>query len=55
MFASARGRLDCVKILLAAGADVTAKTHFGRTALMIAEIGAKDNVVAVLKAVGVKE
>ena len=36
VFTAANGNIDMVEILLAAGADVNAKTNFGMTALMTA-------------------
>lgn len=55
MFAAARGHVDCVKVLLTVGANINAKDRWGRTAIMAAEEGAKDTVVAVLKAAGAKD
>jgi ankyrin repeat protein len=44
-----------VRALLAAGADVNAKTNNGVTALMIAYNRSEDEVVQLLKEAGAKE
>lgn len=50
MIASARGRLDMVRALLAAKADVNAKAANGETAMNLARKGGFAEIVQVLKA-----
>ncbi len=54
MWASLRGNVDVVKLLLAKGADINAKTKGGQTALMAASSGGHQEVVNLLKAHGAK-
>ncbi|MGD1880346.1 MAG: ankyrin repeat domain-containing protein, partial [Kiloniellaceae bacterium] len=55
MLAANRARLEEVKLLLQAGADVTLKANDGWTALAAAEMIGDDEIAALLRAAGAKE
>lgn len=50
MYAAYNGHADCVKELLAAGADVNAVDNKGETSLMKAELNGKMTVANLLRA-----
>ena len=50
MYAAYNGHADCVKELLAAGADVNAVDNKGENSLMKAELNGKMTVVNLLRA-----
>jgi ankyrin repeat protein len=49
MWAAARGHVEVVRVLLASGADLSARTREGRTAIDIATQEGHDNVAALLR------
>jgi ankyrin repeat protein len=52
--AASRGPVELIEALIKAGADVNAKAAGGGTALMLAQIMNRDDVVALLKKAGAK-
>ncbi|KAF2680621.1 ankyrin, partial [Lentithecium fluviatile CBS 122367] len=52
-FAAGRNMSDAVKILLAAGADPSAKDHHGNTPLHLAAVSGSASVLTVLVTAGV--
>ena len=55
MYASYKGDVDVVKILIEAGSDVNVRTAAGETAVGLAKAKTKDEVVAALRAAGAVE
>jgi ankyrin repeat protein len=55
MIASSVGQVDVVKALVARGADVNARNSLGSTALVLARMNGKDEVVVVLREAGARE
>jgi ankyrin repeat protein len=51
----AEGRTDIIKLLLAEGADVNVKNSKGETALMIAKMRGRKEIVEILEKAGAKE
>jgi ankyrin repeat protein len=52
--AADKGPVELIEALIKAGADVNAKAAGGATALMLAEVMKRDDIVAVLKKAGAK-